>query len=166
MVTHLSILAWENPKDRGSWLATVQGVAKSWTWLSDWAYTHIYIKLSDHNYRKELFNQCLILNQLNPGLLTLAATFLQFPLFVHNFWFLLKSLFLRCLNFVFHPHTSCCFAGNPDNVSQFSGYMPYKMQPCCLKFISKYTFPKICTRTQTNTVLKLHDIWKLLQDWV
>ena len=24
----------ENPKDRGSWKATVHGVAKSWTWLS------------------------------------------------------------------------------------------------------------------------------------
>ena len=55
-------------------------------------------------------------------------------------------------------------AGNHDNVSQFSGYMPYKMQPCCLKFISKYTFPNICTCTQINTMLKLDDIWKLLQD--
>ena len=25
----------ENPKDRGAWWATVQGVAKSWTWLND-----------------------------------------------------------------------------------------------------------------------------------
>ena len=27
----------ENPKDRGAWQAIVHGVAKSWTWLSDWA---------------------------------------------------------------------------------------------------------------------------------
>ena len=27
----------ENPMDRGAWQAEVHGVAKSWTWLSDWA---------------------------------------------------------------------------------------------------------------------------------
>ena len=26
----------ENPMDRGTWKATVHGVTKSWTWLSDW----------------------------------------------------------------------------------------------------------------------------------
>ena len=26
----------ENPMGRGAWQATVHGVAKSWTWLSDW----------------------------------------------------------------------------------------------------------------------------------
>ena len=30
MATHSSILAWENPMDRGGWRATVHGVAKSW----------------------------------------------------------------------------------------------------------------------------------------
>ena len=35
MVTHSSILAWRIPMDRGSWQATVHGVAKSQTWLSD-----------------------------------------------------------------------------------------------------------------------------------
>ena len=28
----------ENPMDRGIWQATVHGVTKSWTWLSDWTY--------------------------------------------------------------------------------------------------------------------------------
>ena len=32
--THSSILAWKNPMDRGAWLATVRGVAKSQTRLS------------------------------------------------------------------------------------------------------------------------------------
>ena len=29
------ILAWRNPMDRGAWWATVHGVGKSWTQLSD-----------------------------------------------------------------------------------------------------------------------------------
>ena len=35
MGTHSSILAWKIPWDRGNWLATVHGVAKSWTPPSD-----------------------------------------------------------------------------------------------------------------------------------
>ena len=33
--THCSILAWRITMDRGDWLVTVHGVAKSWTQLSD-----------------------------------------------------------------------------------------------------------------------------------
>ena len=33
MATLSSILAWENPMDRGAWWATVHQVAKSWTQL-------------------------------------------------------------------------------------------------------------------------------------
>ena len=32
---HSSTLAWKNPMDRGAWWATVHGVAKNWTRLSD-----------------------------------------------------------------------------------------------------------------------------------
>ena len=35
MATHSSILAMENSTDRGAWWATVHGVTKSWTQLSD-----------------------------------------------------------------------------------------------------------------------------------
>ena len=35
MATHSSILAWRLPMDRGAWQATVCGVAKSQTRLSD-----------------------------------------------------------------------------------------------------------------------------------
>ena len=35
MATHSSILAWSIPMDRKAWQATVHGVTKSWTRLSD-----------------------------------------------------------------------------------------------------------------------------------
>ena len=35
MATHFSIFAWRIPMDRGAWWATVHGVEKSWTQLSD-----------------------------------------------------------------------------------------------------------------------------------
>ena len=35
MATHSSIFAWKIPMGREAWWATVHGVAKSWTQLSD-----------------------------------------------------------------------------------------------------------------------------------
>ena len=35
METHSSFLAWRIPMDRRGWWAAVDGVTKSWTWLSD-----------------------------------------------------------------------------------------------------------------------------------
>ena len=35
MATHSNILAWRIPMDRGAWWATVQGVSKNQTVLSD-----------------------------------------------------------------------------------------------------------------------------------
>ena len=43
MATHSSILAWKNPMDEGAWWVTVQGVTKSWTWLSDFTFTFFSI---------------------------------------------------------------------------------------------------------------------------
>ena len=40
MATLSNILAWRIPMDRGAWQATVSGVAKSRTRLSDLAHTH------------------------------------------------------------------------------------------------------------------------------
>ena len=39
MATHSSILAWEIPWTEGAWRATVHGVAKSQTRLSDFTFT-------------------------------------------------------------------------------------------------------------------------------
>ena len=35
MATHSSIMAWRIPMDRGTWWATIHGVTKSWTQLSN-----------------------------------------------------------------------------------------------------------------------------------
>ena len=43
----------KNPKDRGAWRATVQRVAKSWTWLRDRAHTHACIHLCMHRISLE-----------------------------------------------------------------------------------------------------------------
>ena len=37
MTTHSYL---KNSKDRGTWQATIHGVAKSWTWPSNGAHTH------------------------------------------------------------------------------------------------------------------------------
>ena len=42
MATHSSILVWKNPMDGEAWLATVHGVAKIWTRLSDFT---IYLSI-------------------------------------------------------------------------------------------------------------------------
>ena len=48
MATHSSMLAWRTPTDRGAWRATVHGVAKSRTRLSDKAHSTEVRKLC-HN---------------------------------------------------------------------------------------------------------------------
>ena len=37
---------WEIVKDRGAWYASIHGVAKGWTWLSDWTTTTIVVTKS------------------------------------------------------------------------------------------------------------------------
>ena len=44
MATHSSILVWKNPMDGGAWWATVHGVAKSLTQLSDLISLHFTYK--------------------------------------------------------------------------------------------------------------------------
>ena len=36
---------WEIVKDRAVWHAAVHGIAKSWTWLSDWTGNHLFFSL-------------------------------------------------------------------------------------------------------------------------
>ena len=44
MAIHSSIFFLENPMDRGAWRATVHGVEKSRTRLSNWAHTHYLLQ--------------------------------------------------------------------------------------------------------------------------
>ena len=46
MATHSSTLAWKKRMDGGAWQATVHGVAKSWTWLSDFTFIEKYYLLN------------------------------------------------------------------------------------------------------------------------
>jgi len=62
MATHYSTLAWKNPIDGGAWQATVHGVAKSLTLLSDFTqslimpYIHHYsIRLSSLPPKSSVF---------------------------------------------------------------------------------------------------------------
>ena len=43
MATHARIHAWKNPMDRGAWWATVRGVAKSQTQMSDFTSLHFVV---------------------------------------------------------------------------------------------------------------------------
>ena len=39
----------ENPVDGGAWWAAVHGVAKSWTWLSDFSFTFQFLRIAEGN---------------------------------------------------------------------------------------------------------------------
>ena len=52
----------ENPMDRGAWWATVHGVAKSWTRLSDFTFTFHF-----HTLEKEMATHSSILAWRIPG---------------------------------------------------------------------------------------------------
>ena len=52
----------ENPIDRGAWQAAVHGVAKSWTWLSDFTFTFHF-----HALEKEMATHSSVLAWRIPG---------------------------------------------------------------------------------------------------
>ena len=62
MVTHSSTLAWENPMDRGAGWATVNGVTKSRTRVSDFTFTFQF-----HALEKEMATHSSVLAWRIPG---------------------------------------------------------------------------------------------------
>ena len=62
MATHSSILARKNPMNREIWLATVHGVAKSQTRLSDFTFTFHF-----HALEKEMASHSRVLVWRIPG---------------------------------------------------------------------------------------------------
>ena len=60
--TPLQYSCLENPMDGGAWWAAVHGVAKSWTWLSDFTFTFHF-----HALEKELATHSSVLAWRSPG---------------------------------------------------------------------------------------------------
>ena len=60
--TPLQYSCLENPMDGGAWWAAVHGVARSWTWLSDFTFTFHF-----HALEKEMATHSIILAWRIPG---------------------------------------------------------------------------------------------------
>ena len=60
--TPLQYSCLENPVDGGAWWAAVHGVAKSWTWLSDFTFTFHF-----HALEKEMATHSSVLTWRIPG---------------------------------------------------------------------------------------------------
>ena len=62
MAPHSSTLAWKNPMDEGAWRATVHGVTKSQTRLSNFTFTFYF-----HALEKEMATHSSVLAWRIPG---------------------------------------------------------------------------------------------------
>ena len=76
---------WETVKDREAWHAAVHGVAKSWTWLSDWTIKLCFVKPSQDFF-------------------SLSNTFHQ----------IFRIFFLRICGFIRVPDCQCWHGGSPE----------------------------------------------------
>ena len=63
MAPHSSTLAWKNPMDEGAWQATVHGVTKSQTRLSNFTFTYYF-----HALEKEMATHSSVLAWSIPGM--------------------------------------------------------------------------------------------------
>jgi len=65
--TPLQYPCLENPLDRGAWWAAVHGVAKGWTWLSDFTFTFHFPALEKEMATHSSVLACRIPGKGEPG---------------------------------------------------------------------------------------------------
>ena len=64
MATHSSTLAWKNHMVGEAWQATVHGVAKSWTQLSDFTFSFKEGRKEGEDYRKKYEREINVLKSI------------------------------------------------------------------------------------------------------
>ena len=127
----------ESSMDRGAWWAVVHGVAKSWTWLSDWTcMCYIYIQCV-YEYKPALI--LLGPSHCTPQWVSFTATkaISYFFLNVFHAWFFLKCNKSGALNYnssqklmilpfslettLSHQITICSYSFNSSSVRMSAG---------------------------------------------
>jgi len=98
---------WEVMKDRGAWCATVHGVTKSWTWLSNWTatkYSQIwhFANLVSIGYVNENFRSIKIIT-----FLSITAKFQLTPNLKHYILVTVCFYLLRGSELIFGGENTC-----------------------------------------------------------
>ena len=121
-----------NPMDRGVWQATVHGVTKSWTWLSDWAWMQIcfrYLSFVRYMFCKYFLLVCDLSYLFSSFLKKLSVFWWVFNLVKSNlpvylmllFFVLFSKKYLPVIFFLFC--TRFYYLGNTGFMYQFGkGY--------------------------------------------
>ena len=155
MATHFSILAWRIPMDRGAWWATIHGIAKSWTRLSDSA-QHRKEKIQPHRTEADL--------SLAHQDLSILGTPIQFlspldniSLFIVLSYYLYFPLPTWNHNFDTHDNATLHFSGSVLKIVLCTDWF---LRNSCLKSLinrcSKYGKPcDAILATPVSTVLPL-----------
>ena len=87
----------ENPMDRGAWQATVHGVTKNWTWLSNRARVHTHTHT--HTHTSEYRGLFLKLSFVN-----LDVVFLDVRSLIYEVYILYISLSIYCRSIIYILH--------------------------------------------------------------
>ena len=134
----------ENPMDRGAWWATVHGVPKSQTWLSDWAHTIKPILICDPDWRGQKY-QTTSLTPRSTGQTTLRIldweTLLTFIIKQGESWTSHNAL-------------------DPTESTRSSGEWDWG-QETALNYLSGRCFPAWCPPSYINREASTWGTWKV-----